>query len=265
MTSRILNHVAITATSSGTTSSVSPSSGSVSAGTLFTPTAGRLLVCVVGSTTTSTTPNGWTLPTDGAAVAAAGLYVFYKTAAGNDSLTTTHGQSNIPVAFHFMEFDSDSTFVDTASATAVSWNAGNGPSFSTNTTIQAFGAACQDAPDAPGSGTWAFNGTGTFPVTELSDIQLSSGPLFSMCEVSDFTNSTGSYLQYTANGGSDLERLVFEINAPSTYAAPASELWHSDGNDFTQMESRKILYSNGSEWSQHYLYVSNGEEWTRVT
>lgn len=58
---------------------------------------------------------------------------------------------------------------------------------------------------------------------------------------------------------------VVQEATPEPPGVTASELWHSDGNDFTQMESRKILYSNGSEWSQHYLYVSNGEEWTRVT
>ena len=103
-----LNHAAIEAPRNGTTThTVTPSAGTAVAGTtFFTPTAGRLLVCLAEGSVTSTTPSGWTLPTGGSAINNTGLYVWYKTAAGNDSLTTTHNGSNYDVIFDFYEFPS---------------------------------------------------------------------------------------------------------------------------------------------------------------
>lgn len=130
-----LNHVAIAAPRNATTThTVSPSAGTVATqttggaaiGALFTPTAGNLLICVATAGVTSTTPTGWTLPTNGSAINNTGLYAWTKTAAGADSLTTTHNASNYPVVFHFFEFAAGSTFVGSASAINVA-NGGAGP------------------------------------------------------------------------------------------------------------------------------------------
>src|SRR6478735_9379450 len=105
-----INHVAInTPRNATTTHTVDPSTGTAANGTLFTPTAGNLLVCLVEGAVTSTTPTGWTLPTGGSAVNNTGHYVWYRTAAGGDTFTTTHNGSNYPVLFDFYEFASGST------------------------------------------------------------------------------------------------------------------------------------------------------------
>src|SRR4051812_44300088 len=101
-----VNHVAIAAPRNATTThnGITPSSGTVVAGTAFTPTAGRLLICLCEGAVTSTTPAGWTLPTGGSAINSTGLYVWYKTAAGSDTVSTTHNASNYPAVFDFYEY-----------------------------------------------------------------------------------------------------------------------------------------------------------------
>lgn len=59
---------------------------SVTATLGFTATAGRVLVLtLVSDTTISGTPSGWTQPSGGAQVAAAGHYLYYKVAAGGET------------------------------------------------------------------------------------------------------------------------------------------------------------------------------------
>lgn len=94
-------------------------------GAAFTPTAGRLLVVVVEGAVTSSTPSGWTLPSGGSAISESGLYVWYRTAAGGDTFTTTHNAPNYPVVFAVYEFPAGSTFVKSVAATSVSNTAAN--------------------------------------------------------------------------------------------------------------------------------------------
>jgi hypothetical protein len=56
-----------------------------------------------------------------------GAYVWYRTAAGADAISTTHNSANYLVAFEFLEFEVGSTFLAAASATAVASGAA-GPS-----------------------------------------------------------------------------------------------------------------------------------------
>lgn len=137
-----LNMVTINVARNGTTShTVTPSStGTVVAGAAFTPTAGRLLLCIVEGAVTSTTPSGWTLPTNGSAINNTGLYLFTKTAAGGDSITTTHNGSNYPIVVTFIEFPAGSTFVKAAAATSVAL-AGANPTLSALTGTNWLGAA----------------------------------------------------------------------------------------------------------------------------
>ncbi len=89
-----------------------PRNGTTSHTINFTPAAaGSLLVAIVEGGVTSTTPTGWTLPTNGNSVNGVGMYVWHKTAtAGESSFTTTHNGSNYPVLAVVYEFDSGSAF-----------------------------------------------------------------------------------------------------------------------------------------------------------
>ena len=114
---------------SGSTGSVTinpASGGTLLSGTRFTPTAGRLLVALVSGGITATTPSGWTLPTGGSAVGNSGLYLFTKTAAGSDTLTTTNNGAGYPGFVDFFEFEEGSIFVSSVAATGVA-NAASGP------------------------------------------------------------------------------------------------------------------------------------------
>jgi hypothetical protein len=116
-----LNFVSISAPANGTAvHAVDPAtSGTVIAGAPFVPTAGRLLMCVAEGAVTSTTPAGWALPANGSAINNTGLYVWTKTAAGGDTLSTTHNGNSYPVSFSIFEFAAGTSFVKAAKATAV--------------------------------------------------------------------------------------------------------------------------------------------------
>lgn len=211
------SHVAIAAPRNGTTShTVSPSSGTAVAGSLFTPTAGRLLVCVVEGSVTSTTPSGWSLPSGGSAINQTGLYVWTKTAAGSDSVTTTHNGSNYAVMFHFFEFPSGSTFLGASSNNSVT-SGGGGPSLTgltgTNLHMHAFGRAIF-ATSGTGSVAWS---SGTELIDSLALTASSTdGYLFSIAYVEDsaassVASSTATW-SGTAGGASTAERLTMAIN-----------------------------------------------------
>lgn len=213
-----LNHVAIAAPRNGTTThTVTPSSGSAVFGTLFTPTAGRLLVCVVEGSVTSTTPSGWTLPTGGSAINNTGLYVWYRTAAGSDSLTTTHNGSNYPVMFHFFEFASGSTFSGSAASTGVSRSGGAGPTLSGLTgTNWTAGVVGQAGNGMTGNSTYISWSAGT----ELADSVLGNsgtdGYAYGLTATDANTASSASYAAtMTANTTDTTERLVFAVKIPS--------------------------------------------------
>ena len=116
-------HVAIAAPrNGGTTHTVHPdgTGGTVVDGSAFTPNSGRFLLCLVEGGVTSTTPTGWTLPTNGSAINNTGLYVFYRASASAtsaDQVATTHNASDYQVIFDFYEFETGTAWVDAASAT----------------------------------------------------------------------------------------------------------------------------------------------------
>lgn len=210
-----LNHVTIAAPRNGTaTHTVTPSSGSVVAGSLFTPTAGRFLVCVVEGAVTSTTPSGWTLPSGGSAINYTGLYVWYRTAAGSDSFTTTHNGSNYPVVFDFYEFPSSTSWVNSVAATGVDPGGGAGPTLSGLTgTNQVYAIGGQSAPSSfpgPWTSTWSVG-------TEIVDASVAysgnDGYTYGVSEFADYAGSSVSSAWTTANASGPLaERLVWAVN-----------------------------------------------------
>jgi hypothetical protein len=127
-----LNHVAISAPRNGTTGHrISPTNtgtvggtavdaGTVVAGSTFTPTAGRFLICVSQAGVTSTTPSGWTLTQS--AVNNTGQYLWSKTAAGSgdsDGVATTHNAANYLTLFHFFEFAANWTVLNSVANAAM--------------------------------------------------------------------------------------------------------------------------------------------------
>lgn len=128
-----VNTVTVVTTAASTTGRVSDpaSGGTVLAGTRFTPTAGRLLLCVGSGAVNQTLPSGspWTLPTNGDAVSNGGHFLFTKTAAGggNDSLTfNSNGTGAWPTIHTFLEFVSGVSLLGVAKATGVA-SGGTGP------------------------------------------------------------------------------------------------------------------------------------------
>lgn len=236
-----LNHVAIAADRNGTTShTVTPSSGTVVAGTAFTPTEGRLLVCVVEGSVTSSTPSGWTLPTGGSAINYTGLYVWYRTAAGSDSFTTTHNGSNYPVIFHFFEFAAGSTFISSAAASDVYYAGGAGPSLTglSGTLWVAAAMGQSQASDFEARTiTWSAG-------TELVDVRVlnaeyTDGYLYSLTHVADYESSTWSASATVVPGNPpSVERLVFAISVSTGATTVTSTLSTNWNVDTTQISLR---------------------------
>lgn len=120
-----LNRVAIAVPrNGGTTHIVDPSTDTVVDGSNFTPTAGNFLICIMSGAVTSgsttgvpaTAPTGWTKLWE--SVGDSGLYCWYKTAAGGDTVTANHNGSNYPVLADFWEFSAGSAF-NGSGATAI--------------------------------------------------------------------------------------------------------------------------------------------------
>jgi hypothetical protein len=219
-----LNHASIRAPRTGNTAhTVSPdgTGGTVVDGSAFTPTAGRLLVCVVGGPVTATTPAGWTLPANGSAVGSAGLYVFHKTAAGSDSFATTHNGSNYPVMFDFYEFEAGSTFVASAAATGVSESGGAGPTLSGLTgTNWVAGALIQVST----STSTAFTVSWSNGVEEIEYVEPQSGTdgyVYGLTVREDYSGATSSSAA-TSTLPQSAERLVFAVNVAAS--APGETL-----------------------------------------
>ena len=188
--SQWLNHVTIAGPRNGTTThTVTPSAGTVVAGSAFTPTAGRMLVCVAEGAVTSTTPTGFTL--GGSAVNNSGLYVRYDlSAAGGDTITTTHNASNYPVVFDWYEFPASTTWSGAVSATGVSTTGGAGPTLSSLTgTNQIYAAVGQATPSITHTITWSAG-------TDIADTSVAfsstDGYTYSCAELVDSTASSWS-------------------------------------------------------------------------
>lgn len=185
----------------------------------FTPArAGSLLVCVVEGAVTSTTPDGWTLPPDGAAVSSTGLYVWHKVAtAGEASLTTTHNASNYAVGFVIYEFNAGSTFVKSATGTNAT-PAGPGATLTgltgTNTTFGAVGVPVPYFTEAPNT-TWS----GT--PTPIEDVDINAprtdadGYILSVAAVDENPNSSFAPTGAVVGGstGNSKESLAFAVKA----------------------------------------------------
>lgn len=212
-----LNHATIAAPKNGTsTHTVGPdgTGGTVVAGSAFTPTAGRLLVVFVEGAVTSTTPSGWTLPTNGSAINNSALYVWHRTAAGSDTLTTTHNASDYAAVFDFYEFALGSTFVGVASTINVSASGGAGPTLSgltgTNWTAGVMGQA--NANVGTDSITWDLG-------TEAADVSVAQnvtdGYNYGLTYTDDDTATSAAYAATCSDTGNSVERLVVAVNAAS--------------------------------------------------
>lgn len=212
-----INHVTIAAPRNGTDShTVDPSSGVAVAGTPFTPSAGNLLVCVVEGPVTSTTPSGWTLPGGGSAVNNTGLYVWYRTAAGGDVLSTTHNGIDRPVVFDFYEFPVDSVFLGAAAQGNVSGAGGAGPSLSGLTDTANFRAAAvgqNRALPSPVSFTWS---NGVEAVDTSVSQAATDGYGYSLSFLEGETGSTYSSAATSTDTATTCERLVFAVSAAAS-------------------------------------------------
>lgn len=162
------NHVTLHGTANGTTShTVNPASGTVLAGSAFTPTAGRLLVVIAYGSVTSTTPSGWTL--EASAINSGGLYIWSRTAAGSDTFSTTHNGSNYECIFTILEFPAGSTYFSDITATNTT-DTGANPNLTGLTGTKWVAGAKALNTNAATSGVW------TSPVVELCDSSQVSAP-----------------------------------------------------------------------------------------
>jgi len=190
-------------------------------GTLFTPTAGSLLVVSVEGAVTSTTPAGWTLPSGGSAINFTGLYVWWRTAAGGDTFSTTHNSANYPAVFDIYEFPAGSTFSGAAASTAVA-SGGAGPSVASLTgTNFIMGSVGNEAFSTSSSGTvgWA---SGVEAIDTLAVFATTSGYLYSLTYLED-SALTSSSIAATISGASNLqatyERLMFAVKVSGAIPA----------------------------------------------
>lgn len=217
-----INHVAISTPRNGTTThTVDPSTGTVVSGSVFTPTAGNLLVCAVQGGVTSTTPTGWTLPTGGSAVNATGCYVWWRTAAGGDTFSTTHNASNYAVAFDFYEFPAGSTFVKSVSAISVPNTSSAGPSITaltgTNLIVGQLGHGIASGNTAA-SVAW---GSGVELIDYFLAFSTTDGIEYSMAYLEDSVlTSTTMSTTVTITGGiaGDNERLIYAVQVAAAVA-----------------------------------------------
>ena len=96
--------------------------------TFTAATAGNLLVAIVGSSATCSTPSGWTLLQS--SVLDGSIWVFTKTASASESsFTTTHNGSNYPMEGVVYEFPSTASIIGTAGASNLNFT-DPGPAFS---------------------------------------------------------------------------------------------------------------------------------------
>lgn len=225
-----VNHVAIRTARNGTNShTVDPAStGTVVDGAAFTPTAGRLLVCYVEGAVTSTTPAGWTLPTNGSAIANTGLYVWWIVAAGGDSWSTTHNGTNYPVMFDIYEFMEGSAFVDPAAAAVGVANGGAGPTLSGLTGPNLLSAVMAQNSGTGGDTTIAWSdGTEQFEDWVVSD-GVAPGYSYSLTYLDNSVlSSWSSAATITSGTGDTLERLVTAVTVEPAPDEGQPVLWRA--------------------------------------
>ena len=104
------NFVLLAAPRNGTAvHTANPTTGTVVAGSLFTPTVGNQLYCISAGAVVSPSGSGWTQVT--VASNFGSLSVHTKVAQATNDFTTTHDGSNYPCAFAFFEFGAGTTVV----------------------------------------------------------------------------------------------------------------------------------------------------------
>jgi len=113
---------------------------------------------------TSTLPTGWALAPNGSLVGGGGLYLWTKTAAGGDSVSTTHNGSNFAVIFHFFEFAAGAVLQDCQNNSIIATAANFAISGLTGTTNIVMGAKAGSVASA--SGSWNLS------MTESLDINV---------------------------------------------------------------------------------------------
>lgn len=227
-----LNHVAIKTPQNGTsTHTVDPSSGTVGAGSLFTPTAGRLLVVVAEGSVTSTTPSTWTLPSGGSAVNNTGLYVWYlASAVGGDTFTTTHNSSNYAVVFDIYEFAAGAAFDLSVAATGVSPLSGAGPTLSGLTDTKHLSAAaglCILDTSQSELISWS-DGVEAADVCALK-VGAIEGYSYGLAYLTDSVLSSWSSAAGFTGGSAapDVERLVFSLDLSAAPDEGEGPLWRA--------------------------------------
>jgi hypothetical protein len=149
-----------------------------------------------------------------------GLYVWYKTAAGSDTLSATHGGSNQPYVFDFYEFPAGSTWNKSVSQASVSASGGAGPTLSSITGAPNWLAA------AVGNLRW--NGTSSTiswsAGTELVDTQVLQSPNdgydYGLTALDSSVLTSWSAAATISSVTDTVERLVIAVNVAS--GAPAT-------------------------------------------
>lgn len=223
-----LHHVAMAMPRNGTNShTVDPaSSANVVSGAAFTPTAGNLLLLIMGGPVTDTTPDeGWTAPDNGSAIGGSGLYSWTRIATGDDVFITTHNGSNYPVGVEIFEFPAGFTFLGAAAASGVS-SGTPGPVLTGLTgTHTDIGVASQSG-GFGGFGAWT-------PGTTLTNYNQPNGDTDGYTIASAYVDgATGdASTQFTTYSGAGFgyEQLVISVQEASTtepvvIAAPALAL-----------------------------------------
>jgi hypothetical protein len=197
--------------------------------TFTAATAGSLLVALAEGPVTSTTPTGWTLPANGAAISNTGLYVWWKVAsAGESSFSTTHNGTGYPCAFVVYEFPAGSTFVGSAQATGINPASGANPDLTgltgTNLTFGAIGIGVGNS-NTYVSAAWSGTGSPVEDIDVTTGYTSSDAYGFSLAYVENNTASsfqpTGAVTQTGAP--SNKEGLTFAVNVPlNTTASPSA-------------------------------------------
>lgn len=171
-----------------------------------------------GAGVTLTTPSGWTLPTNGGQVGNGGLYCWWRTAAGGDTISTTANASNHPGFADFYEFPAGSTFKSAAGAITVASGAA-GPTLSsltgTNWTAGIMGVDLFSGTTSSGSTTWS---SGTTEVDTTVAFATTDGYIYSLTDTVDNTATSQSYTAtHTMGGSANEERLVVAVSVASAF------------------------------------------------
>jgi hypothetical protein len=166
---------------------------------------------------TFTTPSGWTKPTNSGQINNGGLYVFYRTAAGSDTITTVNNSSNYPIMADFFEFAAGSTFVACAGSTGVA-SGGAGPTLSgltgSNWIAATGGVGAQTGTSS--SATW---NTGVEATDFFVQNGATDGYEYSLTYLDGSVLTSASAAMTVPSQSNTAERLVFAVNVAG--GAPA--------------------------------------------